>query len=49
VRIPNNGWALYGLAQAYAGQGSAREAQEVEKRLRRAWTGERNRLDLARL
>ena len=49
ARIPNNGWALYGLAQTYARQGMAKEAREVEKYLARAWTGERKRLDLARL
>jgi tetratricopeptide (TPR) repeat protein len=49
VRIPNNGWALYGLAQTYAREGKAREAREVEKHLERAWSGERGRLDLARL
>jgi len=49
ARIPNNGWALYGLAQTYARQGLAREAREVEKHLRHAWTGERARLALARL
>jgi tetratricopeptide (TPR) repeat protein len=49
VRIPNNGWALYGLAQTYAREGKAREAREVEKHLEHAWSGERGRLDLARL
>ena len=49
VRIPNNGWALYGLAQTYARQGMAREAREVEKRLQRTWTGGRGGLDLTRL
>jgi tetratricopeptide (TPR) repeat protein len=49
VRIPNNGWALYGLAQTYAREGKARQAREVEKHLQRAWSGERGRLDLARL
>ena len=49
ARIPNNGWALYGLAQTYARQGMAKEAREVEKYLARAWSGERKRLDLARL
>ncbi|HUN67316.1 MAG TPA: tetratricopeptide repeat protein [Burkholderiales bacterium] len=49
VRIPNNGWALYGLAQTYEREGKAREAREVEKRLQRSWTGERGRLDLTRL
>jgi tetratricopeptide (TPR) repeat protein len=49
ARSPNNGWALYGLAQTYAREGMAKEAREVEKYLARAWTGERKRLDLARL
>lgn len=35
-RWPNNGWSLYGLAEALKGQGSA-EAKEVEKRFREAW------------
>jgi tetratricopeptide (TPR) repeat protein len=46
ARIPNNGWALYGLAQTYAREGKERQAREVEKHLQRAWTGERSRLDL---
>jgi hypothetical protein len=49
VRTPNNGWALYGLAQTYAKEGKTAEAREVEKYLGRAWTGERSRLDLTRL
>ena len=49
ARTPNNGWALYGLAQTYEREGKAREAREVEKYFGRAWTGERARLDLARL
>jgi tetratricopeptide (TPR) repeat protein len=49
ARTPNNGWALYGLAQTYAREGKAREAREVEKYFGRAWTGERARLDLTRL
>jgi tetratricopeptide (TPR) repeat protein len=49
ARIPNNGWALYGLAQTYAREGKVRQAREVEKVLARAWSGERKRLDLARL
>jgi len=49
VRIPNNGWALYGLAQTYAREGKAQQAREVEKHLQRAWIGDRSRLDLARL
>lgn len=49
ARIPNNGWALYGLARTYAAEGRKKEAAEVEKYLARAWSGERKRLDLARL
>jgi uncharacterized protein HemY len=48
-KTPNNGWALYGLAQAYARQGLPREARAVEKHLARAWSGDRKHLDLARL
>ncbi|HXR58895.1 MAG TPA: tetratricopeptide repeat protein, partial [Burkholderiales bacterium] len=49
VRTPNNGWALYGLAQSYARQGKQREAKEVERRLGRAWLGDRSLLALERL
>ena len=49
ARAPNNGWALYGLAQAYARAGKPREAQAVEERLARAWIGDRRQLDLAKL
>lgn len=49
ARTPNNGWALYGLAQTYARQGLMREARAVERHLARAWFGERKGLDLARL
>jgi tetratricopeptide (TPR) repeat protein len=48
-KVPNNGWALYGLAQTYARQGMQREARAVEKHLARAWSGDRKHLDLARL
>ncbi len=49
AKTPNNGWALYGLAQTYARQGLEREARAVERHLARAWFGARERLDLARL
>ena len=49
VKTPNNGWALYGLAQTYARQGLAKEARVVEQRLERAWLGDRAQLDLVRL
>ena len=48
-KTPNNGWALYGLAQTYERQGMKREARAVEKHLARAWSGDRKNLDLARL
>ena len=48
-KTPNNGWALYGLAQTYSRQGMQREARAVEKHLARAWSGDRKHLDLARL
>jgi tetratricopeptide (TPR) repeat protein len=48
VKTPNNGWALYGLAQSYTRLGKPREAREVERRLERAWLGDRSRLALER-
>jgi len=49
VRAPNNAWALYGLAQAYARDGKRAEAKAVEKRFTAAWMGKRDPIDLARL
>src|SRR5882672_4668207 len=49
AKTPNNAWSLYGLQQTFEKQGMAAEAREVEKYLSRAWSGERRRLDLARL
>jgi tetratricopeptide (TPR) repeat protein len=49
VRAPNNGWALYGLAQVYRKRGDTRTAAALDKRLRRAWVGDTSQLDLARL
>ena len=49
VKTPNNGWALYGLAQSYARLGKQREAREIERRLDRAWLGDRSLLALDRL
>jgi len=37
VRYPNNGWSLYGLAEALRVQGRAREADVVESRFRKVW------------
>lgn len=38
VRYPNNGWSLYGLAQALAAQGRTKESQAVDARFRKAWS-----------
>jgi tetratricopeptide (TPR) repeat protein len=44
ARTPNNAWALYGLAQAYAADGMQREAKSVRSRFSRAWMGGRMRI-----
>jgi tetratricopeptide (TPR) repeat protein len=36
-RFPENGWSLFGLAQALRAQGKDREAAAVEGRFRQAW------------
>jgi tetratricopeptide (TPR) repeat protein len=36
-RFPENGWSLFGLAQALRAQGKSTEAAAVESRFRRAW------------
>jgi tetratricopeptide (TPR) repeat protein len=38
-RLPNNGWALYGLAVAQRAAGSAREAAATEREFVSAWKG----------
>jgi tetratricopeptide (TPR) repeat protein len=38
-RFPENGWSLFGLAEALKAQGKTAEAAEVERRLAAAWTG----------
>ncbi|QPD04191.1 MAG: Tetratricopeptide repeat (TPR) protein [Candidatus Nitrospira kreftii] len=38
-RFPENGWSLFGLAQALRAQGKDTEAAATESRFRRAWTG----------
>ncbi|HEX9704153.1 MAG TPA: hypothetical protein VGA20_02765 [Gemmatimonadales bacterium] len=37
-RFPENGWSLFGLAQALRAQGKDVEAAEVDARFERAWT-----------
>lgn len=39
VALPNNGWALYGLATSLRQQGKIKEAAEVDARFRKAWEG----------
>jgi tetratricopeptide (TPR) repeat protein len=38
-RNPDNGWALYGLAQAHRALKRDQEAAEAEARLKKAWAG----------
>ena len=45
---PNNGWALYGLLQAYDAQGDRPAKAEAEKLFTKAWAGKAPP-DLARL
>jgi tetratricopeptide (TPR) repeat protein len=49
ARSPNNAWALYGLAEAYAREGRKREARVVMRRFERAWISEAKRPSLATL
>jgi tetratricopeptide (TPR) repeat protein len=49
AKTPNNSWSLYGLKQTLEKQGMRAEAQEVERYLSKAWSGDRKRLDLQRL
>jgi predicted Zn-dependent protease len=37
-RFPENGWSLFGLAQALWAQGKSTEAAAAEARFRRAWS-----------
>lgn len=49
VQTPNNGWALYGLAEAEAAQGHAVEAAAARRALGQAWLGDPTWLRLDRL
>ncbi|MEM9440839.1 MAG: tetratricopeptide repeat protein [Pseudomonadota bacterium] len=49
VNYPNNGWALYGLAEAYEQAGDTSGAQETRKLYRKAWAQDGITLDLAKL
>jgi tetratricopeptide (TPR) repeat protein len=48
-KTPNNGWALFGLAETLRAKGDAAAAMEAEAQLAKAWAGDRAALDLARL
>jgi len=48
-RAPNNGWALFGLAQAAKARGDSAAAQDAEARLDKVWVGDRSLLELNRL
>jgi tetratricopeptide (TPR) repeat protein len=47
-RFPENGWSLFGLAQALHAEGKHAEAAEVEARFRKAWEGADVRLTASR-
>lgn len=48
-KAPNNGWALYGLAQAERKLGNRLEARAAETALSKAWAGDRDWLRMDRL
>jgi tetratricopeptide (TPR) repeat protein len=39
VKFPENGWSLYGLAQALRAQGKSADAGAMDARFKRAWAG----------
>jgi tetratricopeptide (TPR) repeat protein len=47
-QAPNNGWALFGLAETLRAKGDAKGAAEVTARFEKAWAGERAQLDVTR-
>jgi tetratricopeptide (TPR) repeat protein len=49
IQTPNNGWALYGLAESEAAQGHVAEAAAARRALRQAWLGDPAWLRLERL
>lgn len=49
ARAPNNGWALYGLAEVYKKRGDEKRAAATEKLLGKAWAGTREQLSMAKL
>jgi tetratricopeptide (TPR) repeat protein len=49
TRSRNNGWALFGLMKVHEARGDQEAAKEAAANLERAWAGDRDLLDLARL
>jgi tetratricopeptide (TPR) repeat protein len=49
ARAPNNGWALYGLAETERALGHAAEAAAAAAALKRAWSGDEKWLTMDRL
>lgn len=49
IQTPNNGWALYGLAESEAAQGHVADAAAARRALDRAWLGDPAWLRLERL
>ena len=49
ARVPNNGWALYGLMQAQKALGDEASMIETQKRFKEAWAGDPAALDMSRL
>ena len=49
VNYPNNGWALYGLAEAYDQAGDDMAAEETRKLYEKAWAEDGIELDLSKL
>ncbi|MBI1366290.1 MAG: hypothetical protein GC153_10105 [Alphaproteobacteria bacterium] len=49
AEAPNNGWAYYGLSQAYRAQKDRQGAKYAEKLFKAAWAGDPKSVDLASL
>lgn len=49
MRVPNNGWALFGLVETYNQLGDERAAVRDQQRFEQAWAGGQQVADLARL
>jgi tetratricopeptide (TPR) repeat protein len=48
-KVPNNGWACFGLLEANKLLGDGAEAAALQERLDRTWAGDKALLDLSRL